>query len=243
MPVVVKGGTEIPVTDAPLVGPSDQPGVLIGIYMFPWSVHVNRAPIAGKVTQVSARPARPENRSMVRALMHLMWRLPVNDEVRASVAENARNTIVIEGDLSVAMVQIADRYVRPGGLLRKSRQCGCMRPARRHDPHGIAVRRFSAKSPRSASALPARRSHPSRGNRTCAVLVAFSPQRTQRSERKKESGPRRTQPFPFRSGSVASASSVVKKTSFNREGRPFPTMPSPPDCPECRPCAPGRANP
>lgn len=112
MPVVVKHGTEIPVTDAPSVGPSDQPGALIGIYMFPWSVHVNRAPIAGKVTQVSARPAHPENRSMVRALMHLMWRLPVTDEVRASVAENARNTIVIEGDLSVAMVQIADRYVR-----------------------------------------------------------------------------------------------------------------------------------
>jgi phosphatidylserine decarboxylase len=111
MPVVVKNGTEIPVTDAPLVGPSDQPGVLIGIYMFPWSVHVNRAPIAGKVTQVSARRARPENRSMARALMHLMWRLPITDEVRASVAENARNTIVIEGDLSVAMVQIADRYV------------------------------------------------------------------------------------------------------------------------------------
>jgi phosphatidylserine decarboxylase len=112
MPVVVKNGTEIPVTDAPLVGPSDRPGVLIGIYMFPWSVHVNRAPIAGKVTYVNARPARQENRSMARALMHLMWRLPITDEVRASVAENARNTIVIEGDLSVAMVQIADRYVR-----------------------------------------------------------------------------------------------------------------------------------
>jgi phosphatidylserine decarboxylase len=94
------------------VGPSELPGVLIGIYMFPWSVHVNRAPIAGKVTHAHARPALHENASMVRALMHLMWHMPVTDEVRASVAENARNTIVIEGDLSVAMVQIADRYVR-----------------------------------------------------------------------------------------------------------------------------------
>ena len=112
MPMVVKNGTAIPVTDAPFVGPGERPGVLIGIYMFPWSVHVNRAPVGGKVTYVNARPAHPENRSMARALMHLMWRLPVTDEVRASVAENARNTIVIEGDLSVAMVQIADRYVR-----------------------------------------------------------------------------------------------------------------------------------
>ena len=112
MPMVVKHGTEIPLTDAPFVGPSELPGVLIGIYMFHWSVHVNRAPIAGKVTHAQARPAVHENQSMVRALMHLMWHMPITDEVRASVAENARNTIVFEGDLSVAMVQIADRYVR-----------------------------------------------------------------------------------------------------------------------------------
>jgi phosphatidylserine decarboxylase len=59
--------------------------------------------------------------------------------VRASVAENARNTLVIEGDLSVAMVQIADRYVHqvdcfvnPGdavtcgqrvGMIRMGSQC------------------------------------------------------------------------------------------------------------------------
>lgn len=111
MPMVVKHGAEIPLTDAPFVGPSELPGVLIGIYMFPWSVHVNRAPITGKVTHAHARPAVNENASMARALMHLMWRMPITDEVRASVAENARNTLVFEGDLSVAMVQIADRYV------------------------------------------------------------------------------------------------------------------------------------
>jgi phosphatidylserine decarboxylase len=112
MPMVVKNGTEIPLTDAPFVSPSELPGVLIGIYMFPWSVHVNRAPIGGKVMHAQARPAVHENQSMVRALMHLMWHMPITDEVRASVAENARNTIVIKGDMSVAMVQIADRYVR-----------------------------------------------------------------------------------------------------------------------------------
>ena len=111
MPMVVKHGTEIPLADAPIVGPNELPGVLIGIYMFPWSVHVNRAPITGKVTHAYARPAVHENASMARALMHLMWHMPITDEVRASVAENARNTLVFEGDLSVAMVQIADRYV------------------------------------------------------------------------------------------------------------------------------------
>jgi len=134
MPVVVKQGAEIPLADAPCVGPAELPGVLIGIYMFPWSVHVNRAPIAGKVAHVNARPAVHENRSMVRALMHLMWRLPITDEVRASVAENARNTIVFEGDLSVAMVQIADRYVnqvdcfvRPGDTVERGQRVGMIR--------------------------------------------------------------------------------------------------------------------
>jgi phosphatidylserine decarboxylase len=134
MPVVVKNGTEIPITDAPFVGPGERPGVLIGIYMFPWSVHVNRAPVGGRVTHAHAIPARHENRSMARALMHLMWRMPITDEVCASVAENARNTIVIEGDLPVAMVQIADRYVHqvdcfvhPGDTVERGQRVGMIR--------------------------------------------------------------------------------------------------------------------
>ena len=114
-PSAVKQGTKIPVDNPEAVPPVEAPGVLIGIYMFPWSVHVNRAPVAGKVTCVRARPALRENRSMVRALMHLAWALPVTDEVRDSVADNARNTVIIEGEVgevSAAVVQIADRYVR-----------------------------------------------------------------------------------------------------------------------------------
>jgi phosphatidylserine decarboxylase len=50
------------------------------------------------------------------------------------VAENARNTIVFEGDLSVAMVQIADRYVnqvdcfvRPGDTVERGQRVGMIR--------------------------------------------------------------------------------------------------------------------
>ena len=112
VPAVLKQGAAVPVENASAVQPADLPGVLIGIYMFPWSVHVNRAPVGGKVTSVQPRPAVRENRSMVRALMHLAWDLPVTDAVRARVSGNARNTLVIEGELSAAVVQIADRYVR-----------------------------------------------------------------------------------------------------------------------------------
>jgi phosphatidylserine decarboxylase len=139
MPTVVKQGCPIPIADAPLVGPAELPGVLIGIYMYPWSVHVNRAPVAGKVSVVNSRPAKQENQSMVRALMHLFWKLPITDQMRAAVADNARNTLVIEGNPSIAMVQIADRFVnqvdcfvRPGqdvaigervGMIRMGSQC------------------------------------------------------------------------------------------------------------------------
>jgi phosphatidylserine decarboxylase len=111
-PHVVKQGTALPVPEASAIGPAQLPGLLIGIYMFPWSVHVNRAPVAGTVVHVSSHPAAPENRSMVRALMHLAWGLPIGDGVRRAVAGNARNTIVIAGELPVAVVRIADRYVR-----------------------------------------------------------------------------------------------------------------------------------
>jgi phosphatidylserine decarboxylase len=108
----VKQGTALPIEKTSAVQPAELRGVLIGIYMFPWSVHVNRAPVCGKVTSVQPQPAVRENRSMVRALMHLAWDLPVIDQVRASVADNARNTLVIDGELCAAVVQIADRYVR-----------------------------------------------------------------------------------------------------------------------------------
>jgi phosphatidylserine decarboxylase len=112
VPAAIKHGTAVPIENASAVKPADLPGVLIGIYMFPWSVHVNRAPVGGTVASVLPRPAAKENRSMVRALMHLSWGIPVTDDVRSSVADNARNTIVLEGEMSAAVVQIADRYVR-----------------------------------------------------------------------------------------------------------------------------------
>lgn len=111
-PAIVKHNTAIPIPQASSVHPVELPGLLIGIYMFPWSVHVNRAPVGGRVVRVASNPASGENQSMVRALMHLVWGVPITDEVRTTVAGNARNCIVIDGDISLAVVQIADRYVR-----------------------------------------------------------------------------------------------------------------------------------
>ncbi len=134
LPSAVKHDVSIPIPQASSVHPVELPGLLIGIYMFPWSVHVNRAPVGGKVVRVESNPASPENRSMVRALMHLVWGVPITDEVRTAVTGNARNSIVINGDLSVAVVQIADRYVReidcyvkPGDVIERGQRIGMIR--------------------------------------------------------------------------------------------------------------------
>ena len=100
----------------------------IGIAMSFLDVHVNRAPIAGRVTSApalsraaSARCGKPE-----------------------MVFENERATTVIEGDgLQVAVVQIASRLVRQIAVLRQGGRGGRARPADRRHPARLAGRRRS----------------------------------------------------------------------------------------------------
>ena len=87
-------------------------GWLIGIYMTPLSVHYNRAPVAGRIARVVPRPARERNLSMTKPFMRLLWGMPPYEQGSRYVTENARNTIVIDGELPVIVVQIADAYVR-----------------------------------------------------------------------------------------------------------------------------------
>ena len=112
LPNPVKAGVEVPLDDwlgtaAPAGG-----GTLIGIYMTPLSVHYNRAPIAGEVVAVIARPARGENLSMARAFVRLVWDMPPYEEDSRHILQNARNTVVIAGDFPVVVIQMADRFVR-----------------------------------------------------------------------------------------------------------------------------------
>jgi phosphatidylserine decarboxylase len=87
-------------------------GVLIGIYMTPLSVHFNRAPVAGRIARVIARPARAHNLSMTRTFMRLLWNMPPYEEGSRYITQNARNTIAIDGPVPAIVVQIADRYVK-----------------------------------------------------------------------------------------------------------------------------------
>lgn len=112
VPSPLKQGVAVPLEEwvGAVACPGD--GTLLGIYMTPLSVHYNRAPVAGTVTRVVPRPARGENLSMTRTFMRLLWGMEPYEEDSRYITENARNTIAIDGEAPMVLVQIADRYVR-----------------------------------------------------------------------------------------------------------------------------------
>jgi phosphatidylserine decarboxylase len=132
--------------------PFNEGGILVGIYMAPWSVHFNRAPISGKISRIIKRPARHENLSMARALMRLIWDLKPYEQDSAYITDNARQLMLFEGDISAAMIQIADRYVdqidcfvNEGERVRNGEKVGMIRMGSQVDlfipkKKGISVR-------------------------------------------------------------------------------------------------------
>jgi len=110
-PNPIKRGTPIELSEWAGAVELPRDGALVGIYMTPLSVHYNRAPVSGTVTRVIERAAHRENLSMTRTFMRLLWNLRPYEEDSRYVVENARNTIVFDGEAPMAIVQIADRYV------------------------------------------------------------------------------------------------------------------------------------
>lgn len=74
----------------------NRPTVRISIYLTPWDVHVNRAPVGGTVTKLDYTPGR-----------HLLTRNPASSEV------NEHSSILIEGGPTPCLVrQIVGPLVR-----------------------------------------------------------------------------------------------------------------------------------
>jgi phosphatidylserine decarboxylase len=144
VPSPVKEGVAIPLEEWFGNVPFTGEGTLIGIYMTPISVHYNRAPIAGTIKKVVKRPAIGENFSMARTLIRIVWNMRPFEKDSSYIANNARNTIVIDGELPIVTVQIADRwisevdcFVREGqevatgdkiGMIRMGSQCDIFIP-------------------------------------------------------------------------------------------------------------------
>jgi phosphatidylserine decarboxylase len=138
-PVVsIKKGRPIFVSDI-LSGDVDGQSLLIGVFMSPFDVHYNRAPIPGRIVSVRHHPARLKNHHM--GSMHfrsLIRRFPIYEN-SPHISENERLVTRIDGTfkrqpLSCQVVQIAggsvngiDSYVSEGQELEKGEVFGMIR--------------------------------------------------------------------------------------------------------------------
>jgi len=86
------------------------PYFIIGIFMHPTSVHVNRAPISGTIREIVYTAGKNFPMTM------MWWRVLLGKKpyelFSKHIISNERNSILIEGDIKVAVIQIADIYVK-----------------------------------------------------------------------------------------------------------------------------------
>lgn len=110
-PVAIKEGRSIELSE--LLGEPPkriQGGILIGIFMTPMSVHVNRAPIAGRIAWRRYLAGRPMA-SMMPMSLRLMFGQRPYERGSEHIVRNERETLLFEGAFPVYVTRIADPYV------------------------------------------------------------------------------------------------------------------------------------
>lgn len=111
VPVATKKNNDIRLTEVQGETYDGQEGLLIGIFMTPFSVHVNRAPIAGTVESRVHFRAGP-NLSMVRPLYEILVTGRPTTEDHPFQKKNERLTTGIKtGAGTLFVVQIADSWI------------------------------------------------------------------------------------------------------------------------------------
>jgi len=85
--------------------------LLIGIFMTPLSVHYNRFPFSGKITEMIYKKTGI-NKIMTRGYLNIIFNLKPYTEGAEYISENERSITILENnDISCAIVQIADKWV------------------------------------------------------------------------------------------------------------------------------------
>ncbi len=117
----------------------DQPKLVIGIFMSPFDVHYNRAPLGGEIGFIHHHPAHGENLYM--GAMHLrilLGRKPYYGD-RMHIVQNERTVTHIQSEyrgapLGLYVVQIGSRgvhgidsYFRPGDRVERGATFGMIR--------------------------------------------------------------------------------------------------------------------
>lgn len=110
IPISIKKNRHIPLNEFSGLALPEIEYIIIGIFMFPTSVHVNRAPIEGEVVDIKFKEGlnKPMTITWWRAVLGMS---PI-DKYSNYILTNERNTILIKNkELLVAVTQIADIYV------------------------------------------------------------------------------------------------------------------------------------
>lgn len=117
----------------------DSRKVLIGIFMSPFNVHYNRAPMSGTVEQIVHHPPKTSNLHMGPMHFRTLFNQPPFYENSLHILENERTVTRIKGEfkgaeVSCYVVQIAgksvhgiDSYVPEGGEVTKGEVFGMIR--------------------------------------------------------------------------------------------------------------------
>lgn len=109
LPICVKEGKVIRLEEITMTSMPSGSFWHVGIFMSPYDVHVNRAPVAGAVRfRQHYQHANLSMRGM--ETRRMLRRRPLYRDA-LHITENERNTVLISGELPVWVVQIADEDV------------------------------------------------------------------------------------------------------------------------------------
>ncbi|MBN1502395.1 phosphatidylserine decarboxylase [Candidatus Woesearchaeota archaeon] len=109
VPTLFKNGKPIRLDEITHIKEKIEASYLIGIFMNPFSVHINRSPIDGKISSI--KHDKHKNLTMIGMLFKVIFHRKGLPENYNYIFRNERNTIVIEGQFKVIVVQIADSII------------------------------------------------------------------------------------------------------------------------------------
>jgi phosphatidylserine decarboxylase len=134
VPLAIKNRKEIELEEIMKLDPDGKASqrYIMGIFMTPLDVHVNRAPISGKVEQMLYFSGK--NFSMARMTFNKILGINPLYSGTGHILQNERNTMLIKGEFPVYVVQIADSYVKKienwvkeGEVVKKGQRIGIVK--------------------------------------------------------------------------------------------------------------------
>jgi len=132
IPISIKKGRQIRLHDIAKTKLFSGDKYIVGVFMNPFNVHVNRSPIDGKIERITHYYSKdlPMTKMWIRSIFNLIPLYKGSNHV----VKNERNTILINGKFHVAIVQIADVYVKKilcfvnkGQVVSKGQRIGMIR--------------------------------------------------------------------------------------------------------------------